>query len=214
MGFQMVTIAEISSIQNELASQSYYSDVYSPSASSIESYQTEPDLLIREYFLSSLEQRYNCRKNIIKYLQKPQYFWAVLRYGARGKYRESYEGAINLLAETDNFSLLKTISLYSEKIYNFLGQQSQINIAENVLEILINAIACAYKINVNDRFFLLVNAIPKINSRMIKASMIDALGLIADEMDLEIIKEEIKKFISDEDQYISDYAQEALQDIE
>ena len=95
-----------------------------------------------------------------------------------------------------------------------LLNQYVINIAENFLEILITAIALADKININQRFNLLINVIPKINSRMIKASMIDALGLIAGEIDLEIIKAEINKYISDEDSYISNYAKEANEDLE
>lgn len=212
----------ISSIENDLARDTYYGDinfnsanqVYSPSPSSIESYQTDPDLLIKTYFSSSLEERYKSRKYIIEQIKDIRSFLAILSYGARVEYRDSYEGAINLLAETDNFYLLKEVSFHSENMYNSLLQQSGINIAENFLEILITAIACADKINVKDRFYLLVNVLPKINSRMIKASIIDALGLIADEMDLKIIKTEINKFICDEDKYISDYAEEALEDIE
>ena len=211
----MAVINNISSIDKDLENTNYSSDrIYYSSVSSIESYQTDPDLLIKTYFSSSPEERYKSRKYIIEHIKDIKPVVAILSYGASGEYRESYEGAINLLAETDNFSLLKEISLHSGEMYNLFLQKFQLNIAEKVLEILINALACAYKINVNDRFYLLINVIPKINSRMIKASMIDALGLIADEMDLEIIKEEIKKFISDEDQYISDYAQEALEDIE
>lgn len=196
-------------IISELANQSY-----SSSSSSLESDQVDPDLLIKNYFRSSSEQRYKSRKYIIEQIKDFQPFLAILSYGASGEYRESYEGAINLLAETDNFSLLNEVSYHSEYMYNSLLNQYGINIAENFLEILITAIALADKININQRFNLLVNVIPKINSRMIKASMIDALGLIAGEIDLEIIKAEINKYIWDEDSYISNYAKEANEDKE
>lgn len=196
-------------IISDFANQSY-----SPSPSSIESNQVDPDLLIKNYFTSSSEQRYKSRKYIITQIKDVKPFLAILSYGASGEYRESYEGAINLLAETDNYLLLKKVSTRSLILYNSLLQTHGINIAENFLEILITAIALADKINVNQKFNLLVNRIPKINSRMIKASMIDALGLIADYMDLEIIKAEINKYISDEDSYISNYAKEANEDLE
>lgn len=187
---------------------------YSSNPSSLESDQVDPDLLIKNYFSSSSEQRYKSRKYIIKQIKDFQPFLAILSYGASGEYRESYEGAINLLAETDNFFLLNEVSFHSRDMYISLIQRYGINIAENFLEILITAIACAEKININDRFNLLVNVIPKINSRMIKASIIDALGLIAEEMEVDIIKAEIEKYISDQDSYISNYAQEAKEDLE
>lgn len=211
----MVTInRSISFLESNLDRDINSNLVYSSSASSIESYQTDPDLLIKNYFSASPEERYKSRQYVIKQIRNIQSVMAILSYGASGEYRDSYEGAINLLAETDNLALLTGISLNSEEIYNLLYQKQAINIAEKVLEILINIIACAYKIHAKERFNLLVNVIPKINSRMIKASMIDALSLIADEMDREVIKAEIKKYNSDEDKYISDYAEEVLQDME
>ena len=223
MGVQMVTITgSISSTELDLVTNNDDLDIisditnqsYSPSPSLIESAQVDPDLLIKNYFSSSSEQRYKSRKYIIEQIKDVKPFLAILSYGASGEYRESYEGAINLLAETENYALLKEVSIHSFTLYSSLLQQDGINIAENFLEILITAIALADKINVNDRFDLLVNVIPKINSRMIKASMIDALGLIADEMDLKTVKAEIKKFTLDQDSYISNYAKEANKDIE
>jgi hypothetical protein len=223
MGVQMATVTHgISSIENDSDKKPYhqecdsysFSQNYYSSTSSIESYQTDPDLLIKTYFSSSSEERYKNRKYIIEQIEDVKSFLAIFSYGVSGEYRESYEGAINLLAETSNVSFFKEISLRSEGMYYSLLKKHPTHVAENFLEILITAIACAYKIDVKDRFDLLVNFIPKINSCMIKACMIDSLGLIADEMNIEAIKQEINKFISDEDSYISDYAQEALQDIE
>ncbi|MBD2394602.1 hypothetical protein H6G11_10095 [Cyanobacterium aponinum FACHB-4101] len=199
---------------NSEINSNYSNQPYLHSSSLLESYQVDPDLLIKNYFSSSSEERYKSRKHIIEQIKDFKPFLAILSYGASGEYRDGYEGAINLLAETNDYTLLKEVSLRSLILYKSLLLERGINIAENFLEILITAIACAEKINVNDRFNLLVNIIPKINSRMIKASMIDALGLIADQMDLEAIKTEIKKYILDKDSYISSYAQEALEDLE
>lgn len=68
-----------------------------PKASSVVAFYSDPDLLIREYFLSSLEQRAKSRETIIKHIETLPSIFAILSWGASGKAREGYDGAVNLL---------------------------------------------------------------------------------------------------------------------
>jgi len=185
----------------------------SGNTSSTFAYYSDPDLLIREYFRSSSTQRAASRKNIIKRIKSPQSILEILHWGSN-KIHDGYDGAVNLLAETNDIELLKIISQIAEKSYvPMLQNSSSRNFAENSLEIIIKAIACAYQLDVNQRFRLLINLIPKTDRRAVKAAIIDALTLIADEIDANRIKTAIEAFNSDRDPYIRNYAQEALQDI-
>lgn len=171
------------------------------------------NLLIKQYFLASLEQRHNMTKNIIDSNKDAMFYLQVLYCGASGKYKESYQGAVNLLAEIDNSLLLNEICECAKIKYDLLIKQSKFNIAENYLDVLITAIACAYKINVNNRINLLVTFMPILDTRILKSAMIDNLGLIADELDNNVIKTEISKFLLDKDIYIVNYAKKALLDL-
>ncbi|PSB25354.1 hypothetical protein C7B82_23790 [Stenomitos frigidus ULC18] len=151
---------------------------------------------------------------IIQHIKSLKSIFEILSRGASGKARDSYDGAVNLLAEIDSFELLKNASQAAQKAYLLmLEKPSNLKFAESFLEILIKAIACAYKIDANQRLRLLRDILPQADRRMIKASMIDALTIISDEANLDSVKATIEQFASDQDQYIRDYATAALQDI-
>lgn len=189
--------------------------VTSAKSSSVDAAYSDPDLLIREYFLSSSTQRAISRKNIIKHIKTVASVFAILGWGASGKARDGYDGSVNLLAETGNFHLLKAVSLSAKEAYEQIIRNTGKEVfAENFLEILIKAIACAYQINANQRFRLLIDVVPQTDRRVVKASIIDALLMIADEMDVHSVREAIKNFVVDQDLYIRDYATEALQSID
>jgi hypothetical protein len=209
MGIQMVATLTSSSLE-------YIGNASLTSAktSSIVASYSDPDLLIREYFSSSSEQREKSRKIVIKHIETLASVFAVLSWGASGKAREGYDGAVNLLAEIGNLQLLSEICQNVRNLYFQMATNSSTRLfAENFIEILIKAIACAYKTDAHQRLRLLTQALPPIDNRMIKSSTIDALVILSDEVDLNKIKQEIERYISDSDQYICDYAREALQDI-
>lgn len=194
----------------------YRKDIGNVSAktSSVDAFYSDPDLLIREYFLSSSAQRCASRKAIIQHIRSLKPIFEILSRGASGKARDSYDGAVNLLAEIDSFELLRNASQSAQKAYLLmLEKPSNWSFAESFLEILIKAIACAYKIDANQRLQLLTDMLPQADRRMIKASMIDALTIISDEANLNSVKATIEQFASDQDQYIHDYAVAALLDI-
>jgi hypothetical protein len=140
------------------SSMEYRKDIGTVSAktSSIDAFYSDPDLLIREYFLSSSAQRCASRKVIIQHIKSLKSIFEILRRGASGKDHDSYDGAVNLLAEIDSFELLRNVSQVAQKAYLLmLGKPSNFNFAESFLEILIKAIANAYKIDADQRLRLL-----------------------------------------------------------
>jgi hypothetical protein len=187
----------------------------SGNASSVTALYSDPDLLIREYFLSSSSQRAIARKAIIQSIKSVSSIFAILSWGASGKARDGYDGAVNLLAEIDRLSLLKSAieEIIAKNYIQMLQNASTRSFAENFLEILIKAIACAYKIDATQRLRLLTQVLPQIDQRMLKAALIDALTILSSDLDSTAIKPTIMHFIADPDPYIKDYAMEALQDI-
>ncbi|ELS32512.1 MULTISPECIES: hypothetical protein [Pseudanabaena] len=178
-------------------------------------YWSDPDLLVREYFLSSSLQRSKSRKVVSQYISSWQSVLDVLRWGVNSKANDSYDGAVNLLAETDSFAVLEILGLIAKKLYiPMLDNESHRGVAETCLEILIKAIACAYKVEPMQRYRLIFDVIPPTNRRTIKASIIDALLIIADEIDVNTIKNALERYNFDKDQYICDYTKEALQELD
>jgi hypothetical protein len=182
--------------------------------SSVDASYSDPDLLIREYFLSSSSRRAISRKIVIKHINTLTSIFTVLGWGASGKVRNGYDGAVSLLAEIDSFELLRKASQTIEQNYLSITEKHPgQNFIESSFEILIKSIACAYKIDAGRRLKLLIDILPQLHQRIIKASIIDALVLISDEVDLNDVRRVIQNLEFDSDQYIRSYAAEALQDI-
>lgn len=183
--------------------------------SSVDASYSDPDLLIREYFLSSSEQRAKSRATIASHVKGLKFVFEILSRGASSKVRYSFNGAVNLLAEIDDLEILDSACQAVGKPYfRMYSNPSTRVFAERFAEILVKAIACAYKINASQRLRLLTQSVPSIDNRIIKASLIDALVLIADEVYISTVQAAIEeRFVNDPDQYIRDYAAEALQDI-
>lgn len=130
--------------------------------SSVEALSSDPDLLIKEYFTSSLEQRARVRRNIAQNIKSMWSVMDILSKGALSRYRDSYDGAINLLAEMEDAEILKQATrtalytLYRKNTESPLPR----NFVDNFTEILIKSIACAYRINVRQRLDLIKQVLP------------------------------------------------------
>ena len=133
-------------------------------SSSIEASYSDPDLLIREYFLSSTGQRAITRRRIIQNIKSVLSVLAVASRGALGRYRDSYDGAVNLLSETDNIEILRQATYRA--IRELYGQSLESSVSpvftDNFIEILIKSVACAYKIDHKQRFNLIKQVLPLI----------------------------------------------------
>lgn len=202
---------------NQLATQKNQTS----NASTVENLYRDPDSLIREYFLSSPSQRTKSRKKIAQYIFSSQSFLTpilniltILKIGATGEFPESYDGAVAILAEIDNISDLWSIVVSLIELHRSLTENPfKKKLLDDCLEILIKAIACADKIEAAKRFNLIKELMAISRTRVLKATVIDSLGLMADEMELATLKSTIESFNSDKDEYIRNYAEEALQDL-
>jgi hypothetical protein len=175
-----------------------------PSFSSRIASNSDPDLLIREYFRKSDQQRTESRSHTVHFVRDIRNLIEVLSQSVKA--RNGFDGAVNLLAELENPQLF---SEFSEAL-----KTCRMAPPEIWIEIVIKAIACAYKIPTPQRFALLDSFSPV--GRMIKAGIIDAMLIIADPNDrdtLNLIRDKVASFLSDHDQYIAHYAQEALDDL-
>ncbi|NER01039.1 MAG: hypothetical protein F6K30_30840 [Cyanothece sp. SIO2G6] len=144
----------------------------------------------------------------------------ILSRGASGNARNGYDGAANLLAEINIVELLNQAIQAAQKVYPSMLQNSSTRIfAETSLEILIKAIACAYRVDGTERLKLLKSFLPQVEAfpsrtrRIINSSIIDALLILEGDADLSQIKIVIGTFIADGDQYVADYAREALEEV-
>jgi len=146
--------------------------------SSVDASYSDPDLLIREYFSSSSEQRARSRSVVSQHIKGITSVFAILSWGASSKARDGFDGAVNLLAETNDLELLssacRAVKIRYPKMY---AHASTRVFSERFLEILIKAVACAYKVNINQRLGLLVQLLALVNNRITTASL--TLGLVS-----------------------------------
>jgi hypothetical protein len=183
--------------------------------SSVDASYSDPDLLIREYFLSSSAQRAKSRATVAQQIRGLEAVFAILSWGASGKARDGFDGAVNLLAETKSLELLSSACKAVKTLYPQMYANARTRVfAERFLEILVKAIACAYRINADQRLSLLSQILTLVNNRITKASLIDALVIISDEVDVNAVQEALETFTHSTDQYICDYALEALEDLD
>jgi len=178
----------------------------------------DPDLLIREYFLSSPPKRVRLRKLIFQNVKSWQSILAILSWSRRKEVSDAYDGASDLLAECVDISFLKNAVQYLEAASLLISSPmsgSKLSSLDDFWEVLIKGIAYAYQIPVKDRFQVISKLFSISNTRIFKTAIIDALIILADELDIELIKSSLGQFSSphEQDLYISNYAEEALQEI-
>lgn len=195
-------------------------DLVLAKTSSVDAAYSDPDLLIREYFLSSSAQRARSRSAIAQHIKEVITVFAILSWGASGKARDGFDGAANLLAEISDLEIFSSACKDIETFYaKMCASPSTKVFSERFLEILIKAIACAYKVNAGQRLRLLTQLLDLVENRITAASLVDALVIISDELNTNLVRKVLEEFTTPSsgryiDQYICDYALEALQDIE
>jgi hypothetical protein len=182
---------------------------------------SDPDSLIREYFLSSPATRAKLRRLVFQDIKSYQSILAILSWSRRKEVSDAYDAASDLLAECVDISFLKDAIQYLETVTLLTASSSgsKLSDLDDFWEVLIKGIAYAYQIPVKDRFQVLFSLFPISNTRIFKAAIIDALVILADEMDdemdIEQIKNSLEKFSTphEQDLYIRHCAEEALQEI-
>lgn len=180
---------------------------------------SDPDFLIREYFLSSPSERMKLRKLIFQTIESWLSILAILDWSRRKEILDAYDGASDLLAECANINLFKDTVQYLETtaLLRSSSKEDKLSNLDDFWEVLIKGISYAHQISVSDRFQLLIGLFPIIKTRIFKAAIIDALVILADEdtIDIEQFKSSLEQFSSphEQDLYIRSYAEEALQAI-
>lgn len=176
---------------------------------------SDPDFLIREYFLSSPVKRAKLRKLVFQNIKSWLSILAILSWSRRKEVSDAYDGASDLLAECADISFLKDAIQYLETASILTSISSQLSSLDDLWEVLIKGIAYAYQIPIEDRYEVISNLFSVSNTRIIKAAIIDALVILADEIDIELIKNSLSQFSSpnEQDLYIRKYAEEAIQEI-
>jgi hypothetical protein len=167
------------------------------------------DLLMKGYFLAEPSDRPRQCKFIAKYLNSVGGILLVLDWSRKKMVKESYDSAVDLLSECGKI-LLKVI--VNEEITSLLTKD--IIAYEEKLEVLITGIAFAHSIPSQERLEAITNLIPS-SRRLIKAAIIDALLILQDEVNLEILKYHLNSFLSNDepDEYIRQYAKDALEEL-
>lgn len=192
-----------------------------PKATSVDSLylSSDPDLLIREYFLSSPAQRVGLRSLIFQNIKSWLSTRLILLWSIRREVSEAHDGAIDLLSECEDISLLKETAVYLESA-SLLTVTHKVSLSrlDDFWEVLIKGTAYALKIPIQERFNLIsgiCSLVHQINRRVIKAALIDALVIFSDEMDADPIYMLLLPFKSshEPDLYIREYAEDALQEI-
>ncbi|MEA5469934.1 hypothetical protein [Spirulina sp. 06S082] len=167
--------------------------------------------LLGWYFKHLPDRRIKVCKNIATSIVSIEEIVEILQWGNKTNIRDSYDGAIALLAECDG-NLLAQLMLLGHTPY---GQYINV-LSPEKWEILIKSVACSQKIQVMKKYSLIVGFMNNYNlwGRLVKSAIIDFFWIVEDELDdIELIHPILERFIRDSDLYIRKYAQEALDDI-
>lgn len=138
--------------------------------------------------------------------------YEILDILSQSRCSDGFDNAINLLSRYGD-DLIKVVN--SGEVDKSSEDRNNTAIEEE-WEVLIKGIACAYNLSVEERFDTITRLISGQKSRLVKASIIDALLIIQDEIKPDFIKKYLTSFLSSDevDEYIRDYAQEAIDDID
>lgn len=165
---------------------------------------------LKDYFQTHPNNRKALAKNVAQYITSIDTVLEVLDLGTSRKIREGFDSTVMLLAECGNI-IISTLNHLPEPS----PDNKDLSVLERKWEILITSIACTSNIPAHKRFDSIIKLIPDSNRRSVKTAIIDALLIMEDEIDVQAIKSQLEHFLSDSehDQYVKEYAKEALEDV-
>lgn len=165
---------------------------------------------LKDYFQTHPNNRKALAKNVAQYITSIDTVLEVLDLGTSRKIREGFDSTVMLLAECGNI-IISTLNHLPEPS----PDNKDLSVLERKWEILITSIACTSNIPAHKRFDSIIKLIPDSNRRSVKTAIIDALLIMEDEIDAQAIKSQLEHFLSDSehDQYVKEYAKEALEDV-
>ncbi|MCU0548380.1 MAG: hypothetical protein MUC48_03445 [Leptolyngbya sp. Prado105] len=191
-------------------------------AKSVNSLYGDPDLLIKEYFLASPEQRAKLRSSIAQRLSSAKSILSILGWTHLTTVKDVYDGAVDLLAECEDVRVFANACDCLLDLTHSSSRDSNLyrpEVYERSWDILIKGIGCAYHIQPQARLRLLqklaMSLLPILNRRSIKATLLDVLAILFDQegVNQHFIETYIQFFEQDRDEYIRNYAKETLAEL-
>jgi hypothetical protein len=194
-------------------------------SNSVDTLHGDPDLLIKEYFRSSPEQRAAARQTLASRFCSFKAIPIVLDWASQPNVNDAFDGAVDLLAECHDIALFKDAYEYLlalSRLFSDAKNAKKIAQCEQYWEVFVMGIGCAYHLAASERLRLLQKIatasvfLPLLNRRSIKACIIDALENIADaDGDRQWIEQYFQWLTkNDPDAYIQNYATEALSNLD
>lgn len=189
------------------------------------SYVSDPDDLIRHYFVnSSPQKRAHLRTKLAPLIQNYLSILKILGWSRQQDIKDAYDAGVDLLAEFEELNFHRQAYAYLKasednlmrgKGEKEIQRQAVIRLEES-WEILVKGISCAYKVSAGDRFEL-VGKISLIGKRrIVKTAIIDAMVTIAEDMeDTKPVKGFLDRYTSayESDSYVCAYVQDAIEDL-
>lgn len=168
--------------------------------------------LLKRYFLDSPDERVRKRQHFARYVQTIEDVFFILKCGNMREIQEGFDGAVALLAECNTSALVQTISWVRQLWINNFEKARKY---ESYWEILILGVACATNLSPQRKLELFSGLFIQNLGRATKAALIDALRMLEGKIDIDLIKDCLERFISKNelDEYIRNYAQEAIDDL-
>lgn len=173
--------------------------------------ENDPDLLFREYFIAKPSLRPELRQFTAKHINSVEAVLEVLDWSRKKGVQDAYDSAIALLAECGEI-LIKVANTNAIGTYT---DKNDVSAFEEKWEVLIKSIACACKLNPEQKFNTITKLIPSQARRLVKTAIIDALSIMQDEIGANSICRQLEYFLSskESDKYIRDYAKETMKEI-
>jgi hypothetical protein len=196
--------------------------ISSVQASSVNALYGDPDLLIKEYFQASAEQRAKLRSVIASRFNSFKSILTVLGWTHLATTKDAYDGAVDLLAECQEIRLMEEACEYLLAVTTLANGDrdlQRLNLCERSWTVLLKGIGCAYRLRPQARLSLLQKIagllLQTINRRSLKAILLDSLAILFDE---EVDKDWIRTYVEflsqhDRDEYIRGYAEETLAEL-
>lgn len=211
-----------SSIFREVAESKTSTSLSGSKTTSVDSLflSSDPDFLIWNYFRSSPTHRVTLREFVFPNIKSWLSIRLILAWSNRKEIPDAYSAAVDLLAECANITFFEETAKYLEAA-SLLAASNAISLVklDNFWEVFIKGVSYASKISPENRLQLIANLCPtvhRINRRVIKAALIDALIVLLDDTSTERVYSLVSFFVSDfeSDMYVREYAEEALQEIQ
>lgn len=204
-------------ISTDVESRDFSSQSYKTTSIDSRYQESDPDLLIREYFLASPSQRAKQRNLVFQMIQSWQSVLLILIWSKRKSIADAYEGAVNLLAECTEIHLFQETARYLEasSLLASCSKNQTLSNLDDFWEVLIQGSACASAIPVQERLHFIQKLFLSSQRRAVKAAIIDALVILSDEINIPLVKNLLGRFTSEyeSDIYVRNYAEEALKNL-